>query len=345
VKITRLEVNRVMVPMKHGRPKSDSIEAPNFEGLYKRFTHILRIHTDEGLVGIGSSHPSPRDSYSTPDHIIGTDPMSYEPKRLEKMGVSDSWEIAMLDLIGKIIGRPIWWLFGGKQQDKIFVDFWMGVTTPEDSAALAQQAVEEGFRGLKMKVPEDDDTLTRIAAIAEVAPDLHLVLDCMHGFQSLDNMKTLVKELEPFNVLLEDPLPTEKWDWYQELQDCTDLMLCPHLQNPQQVIDGIRANAMDGFNIGPYGYTFMEMAAIGNAAGLPVWHASNVDVGIRDMFYLHGATATPNCTLGSDICGNFTNEDDLLAEPIEIIDGYAIPPDRPGLGIELDEDALNRYAI
>ena len=345
MKITRLETNRVMVPMKRGRPKSDSIESPDFEGLYHRYVHILRIHTDEGLVGIGSSHRSVRDSYTTPDQIIGTDPLSYDPKRLPAMGVGDSWDIAMLDLIGKVIGRPIWWLFGGKFQDRILVDFWMGLTTPEDSAAIAQEAAESGFHGLKMKVREEDDTVARIEAIAAVAPDLRLVLDCMVGFQSLENMKQLVKQLEPYDVLLEDPLPRERWDRYRELRDCTDIMLCPHLQSPQQVIDGIRAEAMDGYNIGPYGFTFIEMASIGHAAGLPVWQASNIDLGVRDMFYVHGAAATPNCTLGSDICGNFTNEDDILAEPIEIVDGYATVPDKPGLGIELDEDAIRHYAV
>ena len=188
MKITELQVDRVIVPMKRPRAKSDSIESESFEGLYHRYTHILRIHTDEGLVGIGSSHPSVRDDYSRPDQIIGTDPMSYDPKRLPQQGVGDSWDIAMLDLMGKIIGKPIWWILGGKCQDRILVDYWMGLTTPEDSAEIASQAVEEGFHGLKMKVPEDDDTLTRIEAIAAVAPDLHLVLDCMRGFENIENI-------------------------------------------------------------------------------------------------------------------------------------------------------------
>jgi muconate cycloisomerase len=343
MKITELQVDRVVVPVKRPRAKSDCIESEPFERLYHRYTHILRIHTDEGLVGIGSSHPSVRDKYSRPEQIIGTDPMSYDPKRLPEQGVGDSWDVAMLDLIGKIIGKPVWWLFGGKYQDRILVDCWMGLTTPEDSAQIARQAAEEGFHGLKMKVPEEEDTLKRVEAIAAVAPSLKLVLDCMHGFRDIDRMKTLLRQLESFNVLMEDPLPKGDWEGYRRLQDCTDIPLCPHLSSAEQVIEGIKAECMDGYNVGPYGYSFMHLAALGHAVGLPVWHGSNVDLGIRDMFYVHGAAATPNCTLGSDICGNFTNEDDIIAEPLEIVDGFIIVPDKPGLGVEVDEEAIRRY--
>jgi len=342
MKITQLQVDRVVVPMKHPRAVSDSIENDDFRRLYNRYTHILRIHTDEGLVGIGSSHPSVRDTYSRPEEIIGTDPMSYDPRLLPEQGVGDSWDIAMLDLIGKIVGKPIWWLFGGKCQDRILVDYWMGLTTPADAAAIAQQAVEEGFKGLKMKVPEEDDTLTRIEAIAAVAPDLHLVLDCMRGFQDIENMKRLLKQLEPFDVLMEDPLPKD-WEQYKELQDCTDIPLCPHLHQPELILNALKNECIDGYNIGPYGFNFMYLASLGRAAELPVWHASNVDLGIRDMFYVHGAAATPNCTLGSDICGNFTNEDDIIAEPLEIVDGHIVVPDKPGLGVEVDEEAIEKY--
>jgi muconate cycloisomerase len=49
-----------------------------------------------------------------------------------------------------------------------------------------------------------------------------------------------------------------------------------------------------------------------------------------------------NCTLGSDLCGNFVHEHSLLSEPL-VVDGYAIVPDKPGLGVELDEEAVQRY--
>ncbi len=86
------------------------------------------------------------------------------------------------------------------------------------------------------------------------------------------------------------------------------------------------------------------MARIAEAGGVPVWNASNVDLGVHDAYRMHASAAAPNCTLGSDLCGNFVHEHSLLAEPL-VQDGYAVVPDKPGLGVELDDDAVQKYAV
>ena len=58
----------------------------------------------------------------------------------------------------------------------------------------------------------------------------------------------------------------------------------------------------------------------------------------------HASAAAPNCTFGSDLSGNFVHEHSLLSKPL-VKDGYAIVPEGPGLGVELDERALARYAL
>ena len=66
-------------------------------------------------------------------------------------------------------------------------------------------------------------------------------------------------------------------------------------------------------------------------------------LGIRDATYLHACAAAGNCTYPSDIL-SYQRVDDLIVEPIEIKDSYAIVSDKPGLGVELDEDAVKKYA-
>jgi muconate cycloisomerase len=63
-----------------------------------------------------------------------------------------------------------------------------------------------------------------------------------------------------------------------------------------------------------------------------------------DAYRLHASAAAPNCTMASDMCGNFVHEHSLLQEPL-VQDGYAVVPDGPGLGVELDEDAVRRYEV
>ena len=75
---------------------------------------------------------------------------------------------------------------------------------------------------------------------------------------------------------------------------------------------------------------------------MPVWHGSGHELGIMDTAMLHSCAASPNCTLPSDILSH-QRVDDLIVEPIEIRDSYAHVSTRPGLGVELDEDAVRRY--
>ncbi|MCX6622482.1 MAG: hypothetical protein NTY38_15730 [Acidobacteria bacterium] len=87
------------------------------------------------------------------------------------------------------------------------------------------------------------------------------------------------------------------------------------------------------------------MAAIAEVAGIPVWHGTEVDLGILDASYVHACAAARACTLPSDIIGNSLREDDLLAAPLVYQQGFVLLPPGPGLGITLDEDALARYSI
>jgi muconate cycloisomerase len=67
-------------------------------------------------------------------------------------------------------------------------------------------------------------------------------------------------------------------------------------------------------------------------------------LGILDAAMLHSCAASPNCTLPSDLL-SYQRVDDLIVKPIEIRDSYAIVPDRPGLGVDLDEDAVRRWQL
>jgi L-alanine-DL-glutamate epimerase-like enolase superfamily enzyme len=69
-----------------------------------------------------------------------------------------------------------------------------------------------------------------------------------------------------------------------------------------------------------------------------------MDLGIRDMSSVHAAAAA-GCTLPSDIIGAVLREDDLIVEPIHIENGFAHPPTKPGLGVELDLDAVEHYRV
>jgi muconate cycloisomerase len=110
----------------------------------------------------------------------------------------------------------------------------------------------------------------------------------------------------------------------------------------RELIAALRVDAADYYNLlGPL-KEFTESARLAQAAGCPAWRGTGMDLGIRDISSVHAAAAA-GCQLPSDIIGNLLREDDLIVEPIHMEDGAAIVPDKPGLGVELDREALNHY--
>ena len=148
MQITRLERTVCCVPFLPGilPPPEYDEPAPGYpEPLSARRQDVLRIHTDQGLTGLGMSGPYYGDHAEQPPDLIGKDPNTFEPRTLRGGG----WNIALLDLIGKTIGWPLCRIFGGKLQDKVLVDYWISRMSATDTARAAQRAAELGFHGIK----------------------------------------------------------------------------------------------------------------------------------------------------------------------------------------------------
>lgn len=344
MKITRLERTVVRVPFLPGI--LPSVEYQEFtssypEPLSHRNQDIVRIHTDAGLIGLGMSGPYYGELEDRPPDLIGKNPLHFEPRNLGGGG----YQMALLDLIGKVIGWPLCRIFGGRLQDRILVDYWIARMNPEDSAAAARRAAEQGFHGIKIKCRlEDGNVAERVHAMHQAAPSLRIILDPSHHFHTVEQALKLAREIENYDIVFEDPIPKDNMQDYHRLKEETSIIIAPHLQNPRQVIEAVHLEAVDGINVAPSDWGFLDMARIAEASGIPVWQASNVDLGLFDVFRMHASAAAPNCTLGSDLCGNFVHEHSLLAEPL-IQQGYAMVPDKPGLGVELDEEAVEKYTV
>lgn len=335
----------ILPPPEYGEfaPPEDPFLPESYpESIATRCQDLLRLQTDEGVIGIGMSSPYfGRREADTPPDWLGREPLSFEPRSV----TGDGWQMALLDLMGKALGQPAYRIFGGLAQPSIEVDYWIARMDPEDSAAAARRALAQGFAGLKFKCRwEDGNVVDRVLAIREAAPDMRVVIDPNRRFHTVKNTLEIARQLEGHDVVIEDPIPHDDYSLYKRLKEETSLPIAPHLQNPHEAIEVVHLGAADALNIGPAGWMFVHMARIAEDGGLPVWIASNVDLGPYDVFRLHAALAAPNCTFGSDISGNVTHEHSLLAKPL-VVNGHAAAPEGPGLGIELDEEAVQRYTV
>ena len=147
-------------------------------------------------------------------------------------------------------------------------------------------------------------------------------------------------------LVIEDPINKSDLAGYRELRSKLKTPIALHLGAPKAMIEAIRAGACSIFNTGPAPSmaSFVSNCYLAAAAGMPVWHGSGHELGILDAAMLHSCAAAPNCTLPSDLL-SFERVDDLIVNPIDIRNSYAIVSDRPGLGVELDEDAVRRYEV
>ncbi len=353
MKITRIDAVPVRVPMRPGAVNSPEWGGAGFDDLAK---HILRVRTDAGLEGIGETYrgAAEADIRRNVGLLVGKDPMALNLGALPipKDRAYDGFEVALYDLVGKALGVPVHKLLGGRYRDRVLVDYWCGRQTPEDIARTARTAAERGFTGLKMKCALEDPMVERVRAIAEAAgPAFRVIIDPNERFHHPAHAVRLARQLEGYNVeLFEDPVPRWNLDWYALIRQKTTIPVALHIhlpygQSPRDLITAIQKGAIDYLNIGGNMADFVRLSATADLAGMPVWHGTEVDLGILDASYVHACAAVRNCTLGSDIIGNFLREDDLILEPIPFEGGHALVPDGPGLGVELDEKALERYRV
>lgn len=364
MKIVDVVIHKVVVPMRAGAVHSAGVEdklcAPDpITGRSLNFWEfpkwIVELVADSGLIGLGE--PRRGDLYrplrecanlligkSLVDLPVGNLPLPHGDD-YESYIIYEAYEMAWLDLLGKHLGVPVHHLLGGKKIDRVPIDFWMGRGTPEDTADRTRMAVEFGFHGIKMKCALGDPIADRVAAVRSVAPDFSIVLDPNERFEDPDGALQVSRSLEAFDrIAFESPVPQHRLDWYRELRGSISQKIALHLTSITELLPALRAEAADYYNLlGPL-KEFTDWATLTRKSGCPTWRGTGMDLGVRDMSSVHAAAAA-GCELPCDIIGHLLREDDLLVEPIRFEDGALVVPEAPGLGIELDREALEKYRV
>lgn len=356
--IERIEFIKVIVPMQpdtvHSSGVTDPLCAPDpVSGRVANFWEfpkwIILLHTDNGLTGLGEPRRGDLEPLlqAAAQRLMGQPLLACPPGNLPiaRDLVYDGFEMAWYDLLGKHLGVPVWHLLGGQRVARAPVDYWMGRCTPEETARRAQRALVLGFNGVKMKCAFGDPIAERVAAVRAVAPDFAIVLDPNERFYDVERTLQVARALEPFDrVLLESPAPQGRLDWYVELRSKLRHELALHLTSLPELLAALKVDAADHYNLLGSIREFVDWATVAHTAGCQTWRGTGMDLGVRDMSSVHAALAA-GCTLPCDIIGNVFREDDLICTPIRIENGYAYPPDAPGLGVELDLAAVEYYRV
>ena len=338
---------------------------------------IVKVHTDEGIVGLGEASCTPRwsgedqftarhfiEAYFAP-LLIGQDPTEIEacsklfmPVVANNPFTKAAVEMALWDIAGKAAGKPVYDLLGGKVREFVPTKFSVSGRPPEEAAAIARWAVEQGFRAMKVKVGIDPDgDVARVAAVrVAVGPQAHIGVDANGGWGTAGNAITMIGRLLKYDIyFVEQPVPaTEMFPMYEVRVTITQASIIADesvytFGNARDLAD---LGACDGFSvyIGKAGgiAPAREIAHFAAASGLACTIGSNLELGIGSAAMTHLALATAGVTAEKfpcDIIGPLFYEDDILREPLPVKGGEARVHERPGLGVELDDAKVEKYRV
>jgi muconate cycloisomerase len=323
---------------------------------------MLKVHTDSGIVGLGETHRLHNaDDEATVRRaaaaLVGRNVLDFYLPNLQipVNAYNTAFEVAFYDIIGKAVGWPVWRLLGGLGQRKVVVHYWIGKgLSLEMIRDAAQRAIDLGFDGIKMKriVP----LAPALKTIYSVSPNLKMTVDLMGYYP--EYFPPVLREMEDIgNVLvLEDPPP--RLDNLPQSQMADGLAACNMVcrqtkipvalhwyinrYNERGIVNATAADACEVFNLdAPNMWEWVSNARFAGAVGKSVYRASAHELGVLDAAMLHACAAAPNCTYPSDIL-SFERVSNLLVKPLEREGSYYVVPDTPGLGVELDMDAVKR---
>ncbi len=334
MKITQIDVMKVKVPYHEGVN-----ELMTRRNLYQ-IDHVYKVHTDVGLVGIGDGS---RQSDEVVQRYIGRNPFEFmngwAPTPLQQ---------AFYDIMGKALGVPVHQLLGEKVHDKTAFGYWSIDMTPEEWAAEAKHAYALGYRLHKIKARPWFEVLEQVEAIVNAVPeDYQLRVDANDSFETPERTLEVVRQLQDYNIeSFETPIRQADIAGYQEIKRHTDMPITIHFGNPDP-IEAIRAGMNDSFIIAypdSRAANAIREATISNAAHLPVW-IQIVGLGITTAYVMHLAAVMPNATMPAITLNALRAFDLVTPSTIPLVDGYATVPDGPGLGVELNEDALDNCRV
>lgn len=367
--ISDVDVTTIALPTVGARFHSDG-RAP-----YLQIKHILRVTTRNGVTGLGEVGPrvSGQQLMDIGRGLIGEDAFQFERiqrrvrsvkfYRMELAVAAAGFEMACLDIVGRSINRPISALLGGRLRDSVPVIGYLyrrdgganepGVACDEVVTAAEAMYQEYGFQTWKLKAAAAavDDDIEVMRVLRERFPHHKLRID-PNGAWGLATAIVAARYLAALNVeWIEDPvLGIEGMASFAHrggIPTATN-MCCIE---PSQFPLAVRLHAMDVMLLdlwylgGPWSARYMGSMCQAFGIGVGV-HAGggNPEAGIGLAAQLHLASSLPSMVHAADTAYFELADDILEGARLRCVDGYMPVPEGPGLGVNIDEDALGRAA-
>jgi len=257
-------------------------------------------------------------------------------------------EMILLDWAGKRVGWRAVDLLGGAYREAVPVDYWCGRKTPADLHETVTRARAAGFHGLKMKSKLGDPVAAQVEAIRDAGgPDFSVTIDPMYQWFSPHESLATLRELERFGggIRVEDPFPEDRPEFWHRVRQTVSVPLVWHARNLGSLRRALQERCADAFNCSGGAREFLTAAHAVELAGYSLWRGSSLELGVGQAAGLHAAAAARGCVMASDFQSGFLREHTLITWDWPYRDGTLPLPVGPGLGVELERGALERYTV
>ena len=334
---------------------------------------FLRLDTDGGITGWGEAAPwtvftgSPEASAAAlhvhlRPLLLGSDPFRIEALLTQAdrtvvhcTEAKAAMEMALFDIVGKALGTPVCNLLGGRVRDEIPLSFSIANPDFDRDLDLVPQLYADGIRLFKVKTgftahAEDIRRLEKLRAL--LPPDVDLRVDYNQGMEPWDAIRRL-RDIEAFRpTFIEQPVPAANIEALAAITEAIDtpIMADECVFSPSDALRVVSLRAADLISIKAQKSGGMlrgkEIGAIAAAGGLACYGGDMFESGLASTAGAHMIAATPNISLGCEFYQpNYYLTEDLLTQPFAVSNGKVQVPATPGLGVEIDEQRLRRYAL
>ena len=344
---------------------------------------VIKLYTDEGVSGLGEANTlGPAYLGESQETVMGIIANHLFPKVLEgenpfnlelihqKMDkvvygntvAKSAVDFALHDIIGKTLGVPVYQILGGAFTKKIPLGYVVGIDTRQKGAEYAKECVKAGFRLIKTKVGLDlAEDVKRVEAIRKaIGPDIPMIVDANSAYLPKEaiQMANRIEELSP--ILLEAPVSQKDLEGMAYVRRSVSVPIgaCEAAFTLPQILRVIRTEAADWFNfkVDRSGGFFKGKQAVHmmETAGLFARQAEQPGFGIGAAAQAHFAASTSNLAkypagIANGIlmmAGQFSTkniETDIVINTPVVENGFLQVPETPGLGVELNEEAVRKY--
>jgi len=369
MRISSIETRRYAVPF-----EPPFVAAWDPEPRTQQEATLVIVHTDEGLSGYAGGGDLP-DRELLERLLVGVDPLRTEVVR-ELCETVDfhggrPWtaEVAVWDLVGRILETPCWQLLGGRSERLLAYASSGEPVAADERIARCLALRDAGVRAVKLRFSHETwrEGVELVERVRDaVGPGLELMVDANQGWRmpgdltprwDVSTAAQCARALEPLGVYwLEEPLRTEDVEGYAALRRLTTLRIAAGemVRGAHEARDLVLRGSVDviqtdvALSSGGIGGC-RRLAALADLSGR-TWSPHTWSNGLGLVANLHLALAVSTCPYVEvpydPPAWSPERRDWLLPEPLAIApDGTIAPPPGPGLGVTPDLEALERYRL